>query len=403
MRAFLKDYQAIYKCVFQTIKIMKQNLKKLLNKETLILLAIVLLATIVRFYNFSDRVTFWSEQARSMVVSANYLNKPSLLGQEYFRQDSNSHTIYSGAMFNYFLLPLMIITNYDPIAVTVFFGLLNILTGIVIYLVVKKMSGFHEALFSTILFLFHDFMIYHSLFIWNYNFLPLCGVLLIYFYWKYGRHRKDTDLFWIGILCGAGISLQILFIPIAAMVLLLVFAKKPSFKGIGLFLLGMALPSSPAILFDLRHNFYEARTLINFLTDTVKGTSDAAFSYYYLLPFWPLAAIIPGWILGKIYRNNKLLVTVVVLIYIYLNLTSAKVNFLKPSGMPDGLTVKEFVYGKKPLGETEYENLERLYVLSPTGFNFNDTNIWEINASGLDKADLLSEVGSGYAVYKLSQ
>src|SRR5258706_9224659 len=108
---------------------MKNFLKNLLKKNNILIIVILILASFVRFYNFPNRVTFWTEQARSLIVSANYIReKPSLLGQEYFRQDSNSHIIYSGALFNYSLLPLLVISNYDPVIITSYFTLLNLFT-----------------------------------------------------------------------------------------------------------------------------------------------------------------------------------------------------------------------------------------------------------------------------------
>lgn len=178
---------------------MKNFLKHFTAKNNILLIVVFITAAAVRFYNFPNRITFWSEQARSLIVSANYIKvKPSLLGQEYFREDSNYHIIYSGALFNYSLVPLLLISNYDPIKITVFFALLNIFTGLVIYLSAQKMISQKVALISTILFLFNDFMIYHSLFIWNYNFLPLIGILVVYFSWRFKKAEKYRYIFsWI--------------------------------------------------------------------------------------------------------------------------------------------------------------------------------------------------------------
>ena len=171
---------------------MKNYFKTFITKNNLILIAILVLACVPRFYNFPNRVTFWTEQARSLVVSANYIKeKPSLLGQEYFRQDSNSHIIYSGALFNYSLVPLLVISDYDPIKVTIYFAILNILTGLVVYLVTKNIINNKVAILASVLFLFNADMIYHSLFIWNYNYLPLVGILLFYYCFRYIKSKES--------------------------------------------------------------------------------------------------------------------------------------------------------------------------------------------------------------------
>lgn len=420
---------------------MENFLKHLLTKNNILILLIFLIAGIIRFYNFPNRITFWTEQARSLIVSANYIHeKPSLLGQEYFRQDSNSHIIYSGALFNYSLVPLLLISNYDPIKITIYFAVLNLFTGLVIYLVTKKIFEIKIATIASILFLFNDLMIYHSLFIWNYNYLPLIGVLLFYFSWKYIKWHKTSDLFLIALFSGIGISIQFLFIPIALVVFTInILKSKQKFLDTTIFLFGLSIANLPLILFDIRHNFYETRTLIQYFVDTIKGKSDAGFAYYYFLPFWPVITAFGGWLIYKVIKWKSSIGVGLLVLYLFINLTSQKISFNKPIGMPPGIKVKdidmasnliasdvsglfnvaevldfdkkayvlryysEFKYGKKPLGDTEYQNLNTLYVLAQKGYNFENSNIWEIYTGGKYNTSLLSDVGQGYGLYKLNK
>lgn len=420
---------------------MKNFLKPFLTKNSLLVLVIFVLAASVRFYNFPNRVTFWSEQARSLIVSANYIKvKPSLLGQEYFREDSNYHIIYSGALFNYSLVPLLLISNYDPIKITFFFALLNLFTGFVIYLVSKKIFGSGIALFSTLFFLFNDFMIYHSLFIWNYNYLPLIGILVFYYSWKYIKGHREFDIFLSGLFSGIGISLQFLFAPIAIFVLIVNLWKgKKKIAEIFLFILGTILGNLPMVIFDLRHNFYETHTLLQYLIDTLAGKSGATFVYYYLLPFWPLAAIVAALLMFKIFECNKSICFLIILVYLFLNLSSQRVSFTNPTGMPKGIMTSdiasvskviandakgdfnvsevfdfdkqafvlryflEFKDGKTPLSVADYPNLKLLYVLSQKGYNFDKSGVWEVSSGGKYNVSLLSSVGNGYAIYKLKK
>lgn len=419
---------------------MKNFLKHFLTKNNLFLLLIFVVAAGIRFYNFPNRVTFWSEQARSLIVSADYLKKASFLGQEYFREDTNSHIIYSGALFNYSLVPLILISNYDPIKITVFFTLLNLITGCVIYWTTKKMFGMKIALLSSLLFLLNDFMIYHSLFIWSYNYLPLIGILIFFFSWKYIKSDNIIDLFLIGTLSGIGISLQFLFTPIAIIVLIInLWKKKKLLKSIIVFSLGLILGNLPMVLFDLRHHFYEISTLFQYLIDTLGGKSDASFNYYYLLPLWPLASILAAIIISKISNRSKLLAGLIILIYLYINITSQKVSFTSPTGMPKGINTSDidkaslkiardikgdfnvaevldfdkqayvfryfvqYKYGKSPQGVADYPNARLLYVLSQKGYNFDTSGVWEISSGGKYNISLLTDVGRGYAVYRLSK
>ena len=420
---------------------MKNFLKKLSSKNSLILIAIFLLAALVRFYNFPNRVTFWSEQARSLIVSADYLKTPSLLGQPYFvRQDTNSHVLYAGAIFNYSLIPLLFISNYDPITITIFFTLLNIFTGLIIYLVAKRMFGRGVALLSCILFLFNDWMIYHSLFIWIYNPLPLLGMLILFFGWRYYRKRRLPGVFMLGLLGGFGVSLQFLFLPITLAVLVfLALRSKKKVIDTAFYFLGVIIGNLPMVLFDLRHNFYNTRTLFQYFLDTLSGKSNASAAYYYFLPFWPVMAIAGGLILFLIWKRSKFFGASLLILYLFFNLTSVRVNLRAPTGIPEGTTTKdiddaskaiavdangnfnvaevldfdkqaytlryfvEYKYGRKPLDVVSYQNLDLLYVLAPKGYDFKKSDVWEINAGGPYKISLLTDAGQGYAVYKLEK
>lgn len=423
------------------LKIIMKLPKINLNRELFLLVAVFLFAFFVRFYNFPNRVTFWSEQARSLVVSSNYIKeKPSLLGQEYFRVDSNGHKLFTGALFNYSLVPLLLISNYDPISITAFFALLNIFTGFVIYWVVKQIFGEKTALLSTVLFLFSDYMIYHSLFIWNYNFLPLVGIFAVYLTWLLFRKPKKKYVFLLGLAGGIGVSLQFLFLPLAGIIFLICFWRsKNRVRDTLLFATGMILGNLPMFIFDLKHNFYHMRTLWQYGVDTLNGRSDAGYSYYYLLPLWPFFVITASYVLIKILRLKKLTLLAITALYLYANINSPKVSFSKPTGMPEGLATAdidragkiiasdslgnfnvaevldfdkrayvlryfvEYKYGKKPMGELSYDRVPTLYVLALKGYNFFESGVWEINAGGPYKISLLTEAGTGYAIYKLQK
>jgi hypothetical protein len=420
---------------------MKNFLKSLLRKNNWLIVAIFLIAAGVRFYNFPNRITFWTEQARSLIVAGNYIReKPSLLGQEYFRQDSNAHIIFSGAFFNYSLVPLLLVFNYNPVPITGFFAVLNLLTGVVIFWTVKKMLGEKMAAISVLLFLFNDYMIYHSLFIWNYNYLPLIGILIFYLSHKFLLHGGKWNIFLVGFLSGIGISFQVLFLPVALTVLLVnIWRSKEKITDVFLFVLGLFIGNLPMFIFDVRHDFYQIKTLFQYFLDTLHGKSNAGFAYYYLLPFWPVFSVAGAWILMRLNRINKYISISLMLIYMLINLSTSKISWNGPTGMPKGLTVGnialasskisddskgdfnvaevldfdkrayvlryylQFRNNKNPQGVTDYPDASLLYVLSEKDYNFVKSDVWEVKSAALTKISKLDDVENGYAIYKLEK
>ena len=412
-------------------EIMNITLRKILqNKLNLIFILAFALAFFVRLYNFSNRVSFWTEQAQSLIVSTNYLSKPSLLGQEFYRTDSRGHIIFAGADFNYALVPLILLFRGDPILITSAFAFLNLITGLMIYIITGKLFNKTIALFSSVIFLFNDLMIYHSLFIWIYNPLPLIGLFILYAVIK----RKNI---WTGFLSGLAFSLQIMFaafvLPILGMVIL---RAKNKVKAVILFLAGAVVADLPMVLFDIKHKFYETITIFQYFLDTLRGRSDATFNYYYFLFLWPIFAIVAGVFIYSIWKKSKAAAYGLLGVYFIANLTSTKLNWTGPNGA-NGIKVNEiklaseqiaknapekfnvasvldfdkrayvlryfvqYKYGKTPEGVENYPNSKELYVLAPNKFDYKGSNIWEIKVGGPYDVTKLTDVGANYQISKL--
>ncbi len=409
-------------------------------KNYLVLFSILFIALMVRIYNFSDRLTFGPEQARSLMVSANYIkDKPSLLGQEYFRVNSLGHKLYTSAIFNYSLVPFILLFNYDPLPISYYFAMLNIITGVVLYLVAKKIFNQFVAVISLFLFLFNSTMIYHSMFIWVLNYLPLIGILSVYFAWKLIKNKyKLFDILMLGVLSGIGFGLQYLYLIAILIILAILFRySKNRIVDIFAFTLGGIVGDITRIVFDLKHNFYHLRTLWQYAVDTINGVSDAGFTYYHFLHFWPVLILAIGLILWQIYIKNKYLFILLTSAYLFINLNSTFVSFDKPVGMIDGLTIAdiknaseiiaknakynfnvvtlydfdtrgytlryylEHVYNKKPLSDVEYQSASEIYALAKANYDFDNNNPWELNVYKPYNVVTMESIGDGFVLSKI--
>ncbi|MFZ3301241.1 MAG: hypothetical protein WA152_00835 [Microgenomates group bacterium] len=419
-------------------------------KNYLILFSIFALALFLRFYNYENRITFGPEQARSLMVSSNYIkDKPSLLGQEYFRANSLGHKLYTSALFNYTLVPLLVVSKYDPYLITIYFTFLNILTAVVVYILSKKMFGKTISLITTFLFLFNSYMIYHSMFIWVLNYLPLIGMVSVYLVWKIykqslplrGKHKSNIyDILFLGVLSGIGFGLEYLYlIAILIIFYFLLKCSKERVKHALLFILGGAIGDFPQVFFDLRHNFYHLRSLFQYAIDTFAGSSDAGFTYYHFLMFWPVGLLLLSFVIYTIYNKNKYVGLMVLSIYFLLNINSTLINFNKPVGMENGLKYKDLkyaskiisdrsgdnfnvatlydfdtrgytlryfvqhVYGKNPKNDVYYKDVDEIYTLSKSNYDFKNNNPWELNVFKPYNIENIENIGEGYSLFRLTK
>ncbi len=402
----------------------------------------IFLGLFLRLYNFRERVVFGPEQARSLVVSGRYLTeKPSLLGQEYFRTTSAGHKLFSGAVFNYSLIPLQLLFDFDPLPITIYFAFLNVFTGVVLFWVARKIFGSKVGILSLVLFLFNDYMIYHSTFIWNYNYLPLAGIFCFYLLNGFKKDPKRLfRVFLLGIVVGLGVSLQYLFALLGVGIFFyLIWLTREKIKAGLVFVGGALLGNLPMVIFDLRHNFYHLATVWQYVLDVSRGEEGPKLAYYHLLPFWPIFFLLLSFILVKLLAKSKPLAILVMAVYLYFNLTSPRVSFGKAVGMPEGLTYDkvmeaaetiaghvsgnfnvvslldfdtpgyilryplEFMEAKKPKDDEDYPGTAVLYVLAERDYNFDYPGVWELRVNLPYKYEILKEIDEKYAVFRVTR
>lgn len=421
---------------------MKNFLKKLSNKSNLLIIAIFAFAIVIRFYNFSYRVVYGPEQGLSLLTAAENIKAPSLLGIPYLlRQTSTGLSLFVSPLFLYSLVPFILIFKFNVFGITSIFTLINLVTGITVFCVTKKLFNKKAAIFALTLFLFSDYMIYHSLFIWISNYMPLIGVATFYCLYRFASAKKKYTLaFLLGLLSGIGFGIQYLYLfgALLVFILLLKFSKK-KFLDATLFIAGAVVGELPTVLFDLKHNFYNVKTLFEYFLDTTRHPGQSQISYYHFLVVWPIVAIFIGILLTKLYKKSKLLSVLLIVVYIIINLLSPRISFKHAIGMPENLTANdilytskvisddnpkdfnvavlmdfdnrayilryplEFVYGKIPLGVEDYPNAGSLYVLANDKYNFYGEGIWEVSSFHPTKVKVLKDLGDGYSVFKLTK
>ncbi len=413
---------------------------KISKIQKIIFVVIILSAIVTRFYNFSERINFSLEPAVSMTVSAQYIKeKFSLLGMPSVRRTtSHGHIIYFGPWFNYLLVPMMLISKYDPVKVTAFFALLNLTTGVLIFLFVSKIWNPIVGLFSSTLFLFNGIMINNALFLWIVDYLPLIGILsFAAFYYWYIRRQSYFVLF-LGLLSGVAFNLEYLYFPTLLIVwAVLLFFSKEKVKDFVIFLGGALLGNLPTIIFDLRHNFYHIKTIWQYFLDTISFPSQAAIQYHVFLQFWPILAVLGGLAIYWIYLRSKYSAIVLLIIYLYISFTSSWVSFSGPVGMSGNLNypklekvakvisldkpsdfnlvedynpraqelryIVTYIYGIRPMGVEEYGTANILYALVPQGYNFFGPTPWEISVFQAKNIQKIYPVDKTYALYKLTK
>ena len=405
-------------------------------KFKLLILGMFVIGAFLRLYNFENRLVFGPEQAISLMNSAANLEKFSLLGEYNLqRTTSTGLNLIHGPLFSYFLLPFIVVFNYRVFPISLVFPILNLLTALALFMVTSKLFGKLIAALSLSYFLFSSLMIYHSLFIWIYNPIPLLGVLTVWFF-----SRPST--FWLGVVSGIGFSLQYPYLFFALFTLgLICYLSARKARSILVFSFGFLLANFTKVIFDFRHEFFHLKVFWQFFLDVyVRHSVTAPTYYYHYLQLFPIFCIIIAFLTVGLYKINKFVALLALVLYLFVNLKLPLLNLKKPVGMPAGITLRtlenaanfiakdnppakfnlvtlwdfdtranplrylmKYYYQLTPAGYENYNDVDILYAFAPENYDIVNPHVWELTVFHPYQVTDLKINASGYRLYKLSQ
>lgn len=421
-------------------------MKKFFNKHGfgLAIIGLFAVGAFLRLYNFPDRLIFGPEQAISLLTSAGNLQKFSLLGEpNLIRLTSSGHTLFSGALFDYLLLPFILLFNYRILPISLIFVALNLLTGLIFFQLTKKLFGKTIAILALFYFLTSAIMTNHSLFIWILNPLPLLGVLTIGLFANLVKNKNQLVFpLLLGLLSGIGFNLQYLYLPFSLLLLLLVIRLSPKrLVASSIYLFGFFLGNFTRVIFDLKHDFYHLRTMWQFFLDAyVYHSVSGSVSYYNFLYLYPLFFLFLAFITLLLAEIHKPFALLPLLLFLYFNFSSPLFNLYRSTGMAPGMTLAKleqaaaaiaadsppekfnvatlwdfdtrahplryllrYYYKYEPQNYENYADIAALYVFAPANYDIKDPEVWELKTFLPYQVKELPSSASGYRLYKLTK
>jgi len=326
--------------MLKLIKLFKQSkrLKNLcLNQQGYLLLILIILYLVVRIYHLPQVVNFSMDQGSTLlkIYELWQTKKLTLIGPESSLKTINGLSFFHGPWIYYFLLPFMLVGNWNPLFGSYAFIILNLLALIIFFISINNHFGKKIAFISALFFVFDFNSIRFSQFLWNPNFLLFTSSLLIYFWLEVIRKPRALYFLLTGLIFGFSLGSHyqttlILFIFFGFMLY-----KKLSFKYYLSVISGLCLGLSPLLLFELKHNFYNLRVIYSILTTGAQEKINWPFPFYYFLSLLPFLFLFLSLIINKIFVKKQYLA---ILLIIYISSSLNKVLPLAKNGftMPKG-------------------------------------------------------------------
>lgn len=250
----------------------------------LLIFAVVVLGTFLRFYRMYDLAVFLADQASdSQKVLDMLRGKFTLLGPI-----TSVGGFYNGPIVYYLTYPFYLLLRGDPIAGTVFQSTLSILTMPLLYLIGKKLKNEKAGLLAGFLFAVSPLMIDYSRAAFNTYPAIFFSTLIIYlFLLVLGRYNGLIALA-LGIMVGWVIQMHYFAVVFLFFVFLYPFFFKKSRLPFSYYVFvscGFMLGIAPFLLFEFRHQFLNTQLFFKYLTLKKPEERNPIYNTLYIWPY----------------------------------------------------------------------------------------------------------------------
>ncbi len=229
------------------------------------LIIIVISTFFASWFAIHKDIVFHTDIARDFLLIEDVVrNKPiTLIGP----RSGGIPGVFHGPLWTYINVPAFILGNGNPAVVGWFWVLLYILDIFIIYKVGKLIFNREVGLLAAALTAIATAFSVPGFF--NPFGAVFMAPIFIYFLYRYIREKKVKDLLLGLFSLGLAIQFQMAFgVPILVLllpVLLFSIVKNKKYSHIAAFLI-LLIPLSTFILFDLKHQFLQTHSVINYLT-----------------------------------------------------------------------------------------------------------------------------------------
>lgn len=239
----------------------------------LALVGILLVSAFLRLFRIADYMTFLGDEGRDVLVVYDILHgDPTLLGPT-----ASVGGFFLGPIYYYFMAPFLWLFNYNPVGPAIMVALFGIATVFLVYKLTSEFFGQKAGFIAAFFYAISPLVVSYSRSSWNPNPMPFFSLLTVYVLYKGILASK----FWYFLICGFlfGISLQLHYLAtfLGAIVAIYVLVARLFMgydiatklmsiaKDYALILAGFVVGWSPFLAFEVRHDFTNINSIVNFI------------------------------------------------------------------------------------------------------------------------------------------
>lgn len=411
------------------------------NKRIIFTIGIILISILylfIRFYNLNNLIGFRLDQGIHLLETKTMFDtkKISLVGPMVTSKTYMGRQFFIGPNYYYVLGIIGFLGQWDPMKITIIFIFLEL--GFYLFFIFFLKQKFNQ-FWSLFIFLFlsiSPYLIIHSRFFWNPHLLIPLSILLLFLGDKFLIKKQIKYLFLTTICWGFGFACHYSAV-FWGLWLIYLLVKSKQFKNFRVYLiiiLGFVLGDLPWFIFEMRHSFYNTKTMIYVFLNSNSGSELT--SHYFV--FSLLVLIIFGLLL-LINKDNiwKIILIIILLgsfllqIKIYRNYAPLDViegwnykeqqkvaSLIVKNGCPKNFNIATTIQGDtraydlrflltakgcKPMGVEEYPSVEKLFLIAPVNRPPETETVWEVSSLGKYKINRQEKLTENILFWELEK
>lgn len=414
------------------------------NKNVVFIIGIVLISALylfLRLDKLNALIGFYSDQGIHLLETKTMFDskKISLVGPMVTSKTFMGRQFFIGANYYYVLGIVGLIGQWDPMIITIIFIFLEL--GFYLFFIFYLKRKFNQ-FWSLLVFLFisiSPYLIIHSRFFWNPHLLIPLSILVLYFGDKYLLKKEIKYLFLAAFCWGFGFACHFsaVFWGLWFVYLLIKSKQAGIIKPYLIIFLGFILGDLPWVIFELKHNFYNTKTMLYVFLNSTSG--GELTSHYFIFPLLVFITFGLLFLIKKINNKNicnRVLITLFLGLFliqtkIYRNyapldviegwnypMQKEVVNKILKNGCPKNFNIASTVSGDTrsydlrflltakscfPMEVENYPKAEKLFLVAPIDRPPETETVWEVSSLGKFKINRQEKLTEKIVFYELEK
>jgi 4-amino-4-deoxy-L-arabinose transferase-like glycosyltransferase len=239
-----------------------------MRRKYLPLFLILILGIFLRIYNINETLLFHFDQGyHGLAIKEIWENKRlALLGHK-----TDVEGVFHGSTFYYLMLPIYLISSWDPARVSLTLAFLDGLSIFFIFFIGKELFNRKVGLFAALLYATSYSLVSYSRWLSNVTLIPLFSTILFLFLLRAYKNNPNYFLpacFFAGLITQLNGAIGFFFLPLL-FCFFYILRKKLLEKKMSLLIsvIFFLIPIFPLIFFDLRHNFLVSRSIFRMFSE----------------------------------------------------------------------------------------------------------------------------------------